>query len=137
MYIHVHIKYLSGRIGSLKEDFSAQQLGKDASHRPHVDGCVVVLAPGQELRSSVVLRDHLECHGSVAVRLNGSGEPKVADLEETVAVDQEVARLEVTMDDPGRVEVLEACRKGREGLRKDLRGGGRGSYSCVSNTPQD
>ena len=60
-----------------------------------------------------------------------TSETKVADLELTVGVDEEVARLEVTVQDVGGVDVLEAAedlvdeglevRVGERLLRADLR----------------
>ena len=94
---------LSAWIGSLEQDPSTEQLGKDAPDGPHVDACVVVLAASQQLWGTVVLRDHLQGHGCVAIGFDGAGKSKVADLEEAVAVDQEISRLQVAMDDTGRV----------------------------------
>ena len=114
--------HLGGWVRRLEEDPSTEQLGKDAAHGPHVDGRVVVLAAGQQLRGAVVLGDHLQGHGGVAIGLNGPGKAKVTDLEETVAVHQQVPRFKVAVDDPSRVEVFETWgereREGREGERK-------------------
>ena len=56
------------------------------------------------------------------------GEAKVADLEDAVGVDEEVAGLDITVHDFGRVEVLDPAQQlveehldvvGREVLRRD------------------
>ena len=75
--LHTHT-HLGGWTGSLKQYPPPEQFGKDATHGPHVDGRVVVLAARQELWGPVVLGDHLQCHGSVAVGFDSPGKSKVA-----------------------------------------------------------
>ena len=101
--------YLSGWRWSFKENPSSKQLSKDASHWPHVNSSVVVLTASQQLRSTVVLSDHLQSHGDGEVRLNSTGKPKVTDLEETVTVYEQVPRLQVPVNDASRVEILQSC----------------------------
>lgn len=67
----------------LKEDPSAQQLSKDAAHRPDIDGVVVVTAPHQDLWSSVVLGYDFLSHVAWLVGLLHSGESEVTDLKKT------------------------------------------------------
>jgi hypothetical protein len=52
-------------------------------------------------------------------------DPRFADLELAIGVDQEISRLEVSMEDVGRVNVLEAAKSLVEerlevGVRKGL-----------------
>ena len=80
-----------------------------------------MLAASQQLRSAIVLRHHLQRHGGVGVGLHGSGKAKVADLQQAVAVDQQVARLQVSVDDASRVQVLQPCsKKPQLGLLEEL-----------------
>lgn len=70
---------LDGTLG-LEEDASAKQLGKDAAHRPDVDGVGIVPAPHQDLWRSVVLRHHLLGHVTRLVQLLHSRQAKVTNL---------------------------------------------------------
>ena len=47
----------------------------------------------------------------VVVRIRDPGKAKVADFEVTVRVDQQVGRLQVAVEDVGRVDVLQASEK--------------------------
>lgn len=70
---------LDGTLG-LEEDASAKQLGKDAAHRPDVDGVGIVPAPHQDLWRSVVLRHHLLGHVTRRIWLLHSCQAKVTNL---------------------------------------------------------
>lgn len=85
----------------LEEDAAAQQLGEDAAHRPDVDGRAIVAAAHQHLRRPVVLRHHLLGHVTRRVGLLNPGQAEVADLQQAVAVDQQVARFDVPVQDAG------------------------------------
>ena len=67
-----------------------------------------------DLRRSVPPRRNVFGHeaGILLCRLDASRQAKVANLKVAVGVEQEVGRLEVAVDDVGRVEGLE----GAEGL---------------------
>jgi hypothetical protein len=84
---------------------SIEHLGKDASSAPNVDLDVVFLPCEHDFGSAVV-----SC-GDVASHLGilNSSEAKIANLEIAVFVDQNVAGLEITVDDAGRVDILEAA----------------------------
>lgn len=72
---------LDGTLG-LEEDASAKQLGKDAAHRPDVDGVGIVPAPHQDLWRSIVLRHHLLGHVTRRIWLLHSCQAKVTNLNE-------------------------------------------------------
>lgn len=75
-------EYLLDGTLSLEEDASAKQLGKDAAHRPDVDGVGIVPAPHQDLWRSVVLRHHLLGHVTRRIRLLHSRQAKVTNLHQ-------------------------------------------------------
>lgn len=79
-------------------------LGQNAPDGPEVHLGVVLLPRQHDLRRSVVPRGHVAGHLGVL----DSGQAEVADLEVTVLVDQDVQRLQVTVDHARRVHVLEA-----------------------------
>lgn len=77
-------------------------------------GDVVLLPREHDLGGSVVARRDVARH----LRVGEAREAEVADLEVAVLVDEDVGRLEVAVDDAGRVHVLEAA----------LQGMGKGEY---------
>lgn len=79
LYISTCKYLLDGTLG-LEQDASAEQLGKDAAHRPDVDGVGIVPAPHQDLRRSVVLCDHLLRHVTRLVQLLHPRQAKVTNL---------------------------------------------------------
>ena len=101
--------HLLERIGGQEHDLAVEELAVDAADTPHVDGEVVVLGAEEELGRAVVLRDDLLGHVAVLVELDDSGQAEVAYLEQAVAVDEQVAGLDVAVDDARRVEVLDAA----------------------------
>ena len=92
----------------LEQDAPRQQFGEDAADGPHVDGVGVVAAAHQQLRRAVVLRHDLLCHGSPSVGLLYARQTEITDLEQTITIDQKVARFDVAVQDARRVQVLEA-----------------------------
>ena len=69
---------------------------EDAADRPHVDLGIVVLLQENELGRAVPARDDVFSH-HIGVLLYATRETEVADGEVAVAVDQDVGRLQVTM----------------------------------------
>ena len=69
---------------------------EDAADGPHVDLGVVVLLQENELGRAVPARDDVFSH-HIGVLLHATRETEVADGEVAVAVDQDVGRLQVTM----------------------------------------
>ncbi len=80
-----------------------QHLRKDTSSTPDVNLNIVFLPCKHNLGSSVVSRRHIASHLGV---LN-PGQTEVADLQIAVLVDQDVAGLEITMDNACGVDILE------------------------------
>lgn len=97
------------RILCLEEDATAQQLAKNAAHRPYIHRRRVVASAHQNLRCAIVLGDHLLGHVLGLIRLLDAGQSKVTDLEHAIRVDQQIARLDVAMQDAGRVQIFEAA----------------------------
>lgn len=91
---------------SLEEDAAGEEFGKDASHGPNVNGVRVMTTAHQQFRGPIVLGHDFLRHGTPAVRLLDAGQSKITDLEQTITIDQKVARLNVPVHDACRVQVL-------------------------------
>jgi hypothetical protein len=126
-----------GRILSTLEDgFAAQKLRENAANGPDVDSgslrCHVMLKDPSakmmkeahvvgetehDFRRSVPSGRHVFRHealvagglGGSASRGVPSGEPKITDLELAVRIDQEISRLEIPMEDVGRMDIFQAA----------------------------
>ena len=99
-----------------KEGLPSEKLGKDAADRPDVNGGGVLRARQQELRRPVPPRD--DVLGHVLLLGVGPREPKVADLQVAVRVQEQVAWLEVSVKDVRAVNVLESPGRGGEGGKR-------------------
>mmetsp|Transcript_17459 Transcript_17459/g.23554 ORF Transcript_17459/g.23554 Transcript_17459/m.23554 type:complete len:332 (+) Transcript_17459:378-1373(+) len=104
---HHHLFLLSLRG---KQGLAAYELGENAANAPNVDRRRV-LSPGEDdlggavpACGDVVREGSLRRHQGLDV---GARKPKVTDLQIAVAVDQEITRLQVTMKNSARVNVLE------------------------------
>lgn len=97
---------LHGTLG-LEQYPTTQELSENASHGPDVDSGRVVAGTHKDLGCPVVLRDHLLCHVLGLVGLFDACQPEITDLEHAVAVDEQVAGLDVPVQDACRVEILE------------------------------
>ena len=110
-----------------EQGLALQHLGEDATCAPDVHLNVVFLPCEHDLRRSVVAGGHVTGHLGVLY----TGETEVADLEIAIFVDEDVARLQVTVDDTGRVHVfqttLSTSAKTRLPGRCDIPGSGRES----------
>ena len=62
----------------------------------------------EKLRGTIVLRDHLLGHVTVLVHFGDAGQAKVANLEQTIAIDKQVAGLDIAMNDTSRVQLFDA-----------------------------
>jgi len=102
------LKLLNWALG-LEEYPAAEQLAKDAAHTPHVDSGGVMFGAHQDLGRPVVLRHHLLSHVFATVLFLDPGEAEVTNLEHAVRIDEEIPRLDVAMNDFGRVQVLDAA----------------------------
>jgi hypothetical protein len=83
------------------------QFGKDASDRPDIDSEAVLLLPEENLGRPVpegldLVREGLDGQAE------GAGESEVGNLEGARLVDEKILGLEVAVDDPARVAVVEA-----------------------------
>mmetsp|Transcript_16789 Transcript_16789/g.29419 ORF Transcript_16789/g.29419 Transcript_16789/m.29419 type:complete len:247 (-) Transcript_16789:698-1438(-) len=94
-----------------EERFSAQNLGQNASHGPHIHS-IRVLSPRQHnlWRAVPSGRDIGRQEPSLVVRVGHSREPKVANLQVTVAVEQNIRGLQIPVQHQGRMNKLE-CSK--------------------------
>lgn len=81
-----------------------EHLGKDAACTPDVDLNVVFLPGEHDFWGAIVSCRDIARH----LRVLDSGQAKVANLEIAVLVDENVARLQVTMHDTRRVDVFQA-----------------------------
>lgn len=86
-----------------EERLALEHLGEDATSAPDIDFHVVLLPGEHDLGGSVVSGGDVASH----LRVLDSSETEVANLEIAVLVDEDVAGLEVAVDDAGRVHVLE------------------------------
>lgn len=72
-------------------------LCEDASHRPDVDRGVVVLGAHEDIWSSVPKGDYLM--GEVFHRNSkGTSQPEICQLQNTLAIDEQVLRLQISME---------------------------------------
>ena len=88
-----------------EQRLALEHLGKDAPGAPDVHLDVVLLPREHDLGGPVVPRRHVARH----LRVLDARQPKVADLEVAVLVDQDVTRFEVAVDDAGGVDVFETA----------------------------
>lgn len=86
-----------------EQGLALEHLGKDAASAPDIDLDVVFLPGEHDFGGSVVSRRDITSH----LRVLNSGKTEIANLEIAVLVDEDVAGLEITMDDTGRVDVLQ------------------------------
>lgn len=104
-------------VGAREQHATPDHLAHDAAHGPYVD--VLLVAHAQyDLGRPVVPRDDVGGHHE-----GGAGRPgqaKVEDLEGAVALDDDVAGLEVPVDYARRVEVLYAAEHLVEQVRHAL-----------------
>lgn len=87
-----------------EEWLALEHFGENAARAPDIHLHVVLLPREHNLRRSVVSCRDIACHLWVLY----TGKAKIANLEIAVLVDQDIARLQVTMDDTGRVHVFQA-----------------------------
>ncbi len=88
-----------------EQGFAFQHLGEDASRAPDVDLHVVLLPREHNLRRAIVPRRDVSRH----LRVLDAGEAEITNLEIAIFVDQNIAGLEVPMDHPGGMDILEAA----------------------------
>lgn len=87
-----------------EQRLALQHLGEDTSSAPNVHSNVVLLPGQHDFRRAVVARRNIAGHLGVL----DTRKTEVANLEVTVLVDEDVRGLQVTVDDAGRVDVLQS-----------------------------
>ncbi len=87
-----------------EERLALEHLGEDAARAPYVDLDVVLLPGEHNLGCTVVASRHVTRHLGVL----DARQAKVADLQVAVLVHQNVAGLQITVDDTCRVHVFQA-----------------------------
>ena len=95
--------------------FPSEQLGKDASDGPNVDRLGILVTRQHDLRGAVPPCHHILGQQQRIARLadhllvaqHAPGKAEVANLEVAVGIDEQVRRLEVAVQDVGRMDVLE------------------------------
>lgn len=87
-----------------EQGFSLEHLGKDASGTPDVNFDVVLLPGKHDLGRAVVSGRHIARH----LRVLDPRKAEVAYFEIAVLVDQNVAGLQVSVNDTRRVNVLQS-----------------------------
>jgi len=102
-------------ISALEDWLSEEELCENAPHRPNVDGGRVVGETQHNFWRSIPSSGNIFSHEALVGTSLGvgtspggvaSGETEVADFELAVGINQEVTRLEITMDDVRRMNVL-------------------------------
>lgn len=94
----------------LEENSTTQKFTENTPNRPNIDRSRVVPRTHQDFRWSIVLRNHFLSHVLRLVRLFDARQSEIANLEHAIAVNQQVAGLDVAMKDAGRVQILEAAK---------------------------
>jgi hypothetical protein len=87
-----------------EEWLSLQHLCEDAANAPYVNLHIIFLPCKHNLRCPVVASRDVARHLGVL----DTGKSKVANLEIAVLVDQDVAGLQIPMDDPCRMDIFES-----------------------------
>lgn len=87
-----------------EQRLALEHLGKDTSNTPDIDFNVVLLPGEHDFWSSVVSRRNITSH----LRVLNTGKTKVANLQIAVLVDQDVAGLQITVDNTGGMDVFQS-----------------------------
>ena len=83
--------------------FSLEHLSKDAACAPDVHFNIVFLPCKHDLGGAVVSGRNVSGH----LRVLNSSKAEIADLEVAILVDEDVARLEVSVNDTSAVDILQ------------------------------
>lgn len=93
-----------------EEGLAIEHLCEDAARTPDVDFDVVLLPREHDLRGTVVSRGNVAGH----LRILDPRQTKIADLEITVLVDEDVAGFEVTVHHTGGMDVFQTSLSPRQ-----------------------
>jgi len=92
-----------------EHDFSAHDFSKSAACGPHVDLMRVFVTREHNLGSTIVASHDVLGQIFTLLFAQVATEAKVTDFEITVLVQQNVTRLEISMNNIGRVQVLKSA----------------------------
>lgn len=92
---------------SWEQRFAFQHLCEYTSRTPNINFHVILLPCKHDLWSSVVSCRDISCH----LRILNTSETEIADLKIAVLVDEDVAGLEITMNDACRVNIFQSTLK--------------------------
>jgi hypothetical protein len=87
---------------SWEERLALQHLCEDTPRTPDINLNIVLLPCEHDLRGSVISRGNVTSH----LRILNSRKAKVADLQIAILVDQNVAGLEITMNNTCRMDIF-------------------------------
>jgi hypothetical protein len=86
-----------------KQRLAFEHLGKDAASAPNIHFHIVLLPGKHDLRGSIISRRNVTRHLWVL----DPSKAEIANLQITIFVDQDVAGLEISVNDTGRVDIFE------------------------------
>jgi hypothetical protein len=89
---------------TLEKRFPAVEFSEDAAECPDIDGPTVRGGGEQDLGGLVPASGHVLCHWRVLIA-QAAGHAEIADLGETAAIEEDVRRLEISVDHPACVQV--------------------------------
>lgn len=90
-----------------EQGLSLEHLRENAASAPDVNLNVVLLPREHDFGGSVVSRRHISSH----LRVLDAGKSEVANLQIAVLVDQDVAGLEIAVNDASRVDIFQTTLK--------------------------
>lgn len=85
-----------------EQRLSIEHFGEDAASAPDIHLNIILLPGEHDLGCAVVSSGHISSHLGI---LN-PGQAKIANLQITVLIDENVARFQVAMDNAGGVHVF-------------------------------
>jgi len=92
---------------SWKKWLALQHLGEDTTGTPDINLHIILLPCKHDFRRSVISRRDISGHLGILQ----TGKTEVADLEIAVLVYEDIAGLEITMDDTCGVDIFETALK--------------------------
>lgn len=94
----------------LEQNATAQELAENATNRPNINRGRVMSRTHQDFRCSIVLRNHFLSHVFWLVRFLDACQAEIANLQHAIAVHEQVARLDVAMQNACWVQILETTK---------------------------
>lgn len=88
-----------------EQRLSVKHFSKDAARAPDVDLDVILLPGEHDLGGAVISRGHISSHLGVL----DPGQAEIADLEIAVLIDEDVAGLQVAMNNTGGMDVFQTA----------------------------